>query len=66
MMRFLMICVLLPGLLSLAGCSDDGQVAKGEHVWKEQTKALDKAKEVEKMLQKSAMNQMKQADRQSE
>jgi len=66
-MRFLMIVVMPLMLVSLAACDSDGhKVAKDEHVWKDQVQALDKAKGVEKMLQDSAMQQMKQVDEQSQ
>jgi outer membrane biogenesis lipoprotein LolB len=44
----------------LIGCSDDGgngvSEAKKDHVWKEQTETIDKAKEVEGMLLEAAEN----------
>ena len=48
------IPVLGVTLLTLAACSsepDDGQARK-EHVWKEQTGAIDKAREVETILKR--------------
>ena len=65
-MRLLMMTVLLVALGSLAACGDGEKRAKDDHVWKDQVKALDKAKGVEKMLQDSAMQQMKAVDEQSQ
>jgi|GEM_PF-5002333 len=64
-MRRLSISVLLVLFASLAAC-DSQPRAKDDHVWKEQVKAVEKAKGVEKMLQDSAMQQMQQVDEQSQ
>ena len=45
--------------LFLIACSDEGSnksEANKDHVWKEQTETIDKAKEVEGMLMDSAKN----------
>lgn len=65
-MPFFKLSALLLVLMSLLACGSDEELAKGNHVWKEQTKAIDKAKEVEKMLQQRAMQHMQKADEQSE
>ena len=57
-----MMCLKLMVLVSLVGCGSDEKVAKGEHVWKEQTKALDKAKAVEKTLMDSARQRLQQSN----
>jgi hypothetical protein len=59
--------LMLAMLVSVTACDNDAQkVKKDEHVWKDQVKALDKAKGVEKMLNDSAMQQMKRVDEQSQ
>ena len=61
-MRYIAIIpVLGVALLGLAACSSepDGARAGKEHVWKEQTEAIDKAREVESIL-KRGQGQKKQ------
>jgi len=43
------------GLMALAACSSepDGAQSSKEHVWQGQTQAIDKAREVEAILQRS-------------
>lgn len=47
--------VLAVALLTLAACSveTDGAQTSEEHVWKEQTGAIDKAREVESILERA-------------
>lgn len=49
-------------LLGLAACSSesDGNEAGGEHVWKGQTEAIDKAREVETILKRKQQQQENQ------
>jgi starvation-inducible outer membrane lipoprotein len=50
----IVIPILSLGLMALAACSsepDEAQTSK-EHVWKSQTQAIDKAREVEGILQR--------------
>ncbi len=50
----IVIPILSLGLMALAACSsepDEAQTSK-EHVWKSQTEAIDKAREVEGILQR--------------
>jgi hypothetical protein len=54
-------------LFFTSACSDDDNPTTekkpgGDHVWKEQTQAIDKAKEVEGMLQDAADEQRKVID----
>lgn len=49
----------------MAGCSDDDAEAKKEHVWKEQTDAINKAKAVEGVLQDSADAERKKIEDQT-
>jgi hypothetical protein len=46
--------LLLVGVVSLLGCTDNEDKASGEHVWKDQVTTIDKAKNVEATLMKSA------------
>jgi len=58
---FLLIC------LNICGCSDNSDTqAKKDHVWKEQTEAIEKARAVEGMLQDSAEAQRRQIQEQLE
>ncbi len=50
-------CTLVAGIVALLiGCTDNGSgaVDRGDHVWKAQTDALDKAKQVEQVLHNAA------------
>ena len=54
MRKKIVIPILGLGLMALAACSsepDEAQTSK-EHVWKSQTEAIDKAREVEGILQR--------------
>ena len=57
MLNFTKILLLLISCSIFTACSDDSDssnaVSKKDHVWKEQTDTIDKAKEVEAMLMKS-------------
>jgi len=52
-------------LLFVPACSDDDRES-GDHVWKEQTQALDKAKEVEGLLKDASDQQRKIIDEQAQ
>jgi hypothetical protein len=53
--------------LNICGCSDNNDTQeKKNHVWKEQTESIEKAKAVEGMLQDSAEAQRRQIQEQSE
>lgn len=58
-MKTLYILIFLVGTLSLSGCSGD-KSNTNENVFKEQTKAIEKAKQVENEVMKQA-EQQKQA-----
>ena len=65
------IIILSAALLLAFACSDDGKDTSekklsGDHVWKEQTQAIDKAKEVEGLLQDAATGQRKIIDEQAQ
>jgi len=58
-------------ILFISACSDDEEAASenklsGDHVWKEQTQTIDRAKEVEGMLQDAADQQRKLIDEQTQ
>jgi len=52
-------------LLLVSACSDDDRES-GDHVWKEQTQVLDKAKEVDGLLKDVADKQRKIIDEQAQ
>lgn len=59
MQKYIKVFLLLVSSLLLVACSDDSGTsadAKKDHVWKEQTDTINKAKEVEGMLMDSAEN----------
>ena len=63
------IIFLGASLLFISACSDDENSTtekklSGDHVWKEQTQAIDRAKEVEGLIQDAADQQRKQIDEQ--
>lgn len=60
-MNLPMIAVIALGL-TISGCSGDDQEAKQDHVLKEQTQAIDKAREVDGMLKDAAGKQKKAAE----
>ena len=60
-MRELTIFIFIT-LFMFAGCSDDkGTESKnsGDHVWKEQTQVIDKARDAEKLLEDATEQQRK-------
>jgi uncharacterized protein YcfL len=58
--------ILLMSLLVLNGCSEDNNSQKNDHVWKEQTEAIEKAKAVEGILQESAEDQRRLIQQQAD
>jgi PBP1b-binding outer membrane lipoprotein LpoB len=64
-MKTLNALLLLVPILFIAACSDnsDGK-ASGNHVWKEQTETIDKAREVEALMLKTAEDQAKTIEEQ--
>jgi outer membrane biogenesis lipoprotein LolB len=64
------IIFLAAVLLLVSACSDDDKGASenkgsGDHVWKEQTQVIDKAKEVEGLLKDASDQQSKIIDEQT-
>ncbi|MEE8387628.1 MAG: hypothetical protein V3R65_03555 [Acidiferrobacterales bacterium] len=65
------IYVLFVALVLLISCSGDQEPAsdrstRGDHVWKDQVKAYDKAREVENMLKKAAEKNKDNIERQTQ
>ncbi len=46
----------------MTACSDETDKVKGDHVWKEQTDMIDKAKEVEVLINDAALQQRQQIE----
>jgi len=64
-MKILLLLVLA---VFITACSDSDKPQKVEqdHVWKEQTDMIDKAKDVEQMLKDSAALQQQRIDQQTQ
>lgn len=58
--------ILLMSILLLISCSEDNSSQSNDHVWKEQTETIDKARAVEDLLMDSAEDQRRQIQDQSE
>ncbi|MCZ6526363.1 MAG: hypothetical protein O6928_07420 [Gammaproteobacteria bacterium] len=54
---------LISMIIFLTACSEDKETS-GEHVWKEQTDTINKAKQVEAMIMDSAEKQKKAIEEQ--
>lgn len=64
-------CVLLIAMVLLVSCSGDQEPAedrpaRGDHVWKDQVQAYDKAKQVEDMLDKAAKKNKQNLEQQTQ
>jgi len=59
------IIILSAVLLLVSACSNDDRES-GDHVWKEQTQVLDKAKEVDGLLKDVSDQQRKIIDEQTQ
>jgi hypothetical protein len=46
----------------MTACSDETDKVKGDHVWKEQTDMIDKAKDVEILINDAALQQRQQIE----
>ena len=69
MQNFITTIMLLSSCLFFVACSDENSSsadAEKDHVWKEQTDTINKAKEVEGMLMDSAENTRKAIEDQNE
>lgn len=60
-MKIILAIVLLFGIIGLGGCSGESG-GEGEHVWKEQTDTMDRAREAEEIMKKKAEEQRKAID----
>ena len=64
-MKSLKLLLVLVSTLFIAACSDESDSkASSDHVWKEQTDTIDRAKEVEAMMLKSAEDRSKSIEEQ--
>ena len=63
-MKILYTLIFLVGTLSLPGCSGD-KSSTNENVFKEQTRAIDKAKQVEAEVMKQAEQQQQTIEQQT-
>jgi hypothetical protein len=63
MMRY---CVLLPVLLAGCGGEQEPEAGKQGHVWQEQINTMDKARDVDTLLQDSASAQRRAIDAQAQ
>ena len=58
--------VLILVMIFVAACADDNKVAEGEHVWKEQTEMIDKAKDIEQLINDAAQQQRREIEQRTE
>ncbi len=63
MMNTIIKVFLISMIILLSACSEDKETS-GEHVWKEQTDTINKAKQVEAMIMDSAEKQKKAIEEQ--
>jgi ABC-type Fe3+-citrate transport system substrate-binding protein len=68
MQNLIKIFLLLISCLMATACSDESNNAdtKKDHVWKETTETIDRAKEVEGMMMDAAKNTQRALDQQNE
>ena len=59
------LTVLVLPILFIMGCSEEQNKVE-EHVWKDQTEMIDKAKNVEQMLNDAALQQQKLIEQQTQ
>lgn len=55
-MKTILVVVLLFGVIGLGGCSGESG-DEGEHVWKEQTETMDRARQAEEAMKEKAEEQ---------
>ena len=66
-MKSLKVLVVLVSTLFIAACSDESrEKASSDHVWKEQTDTIDKAKDVEAMMLKSVEDRSQSMEEQTQ
>ena len=64
-MKSLNALIILISILFTAACSDSSEnKASGDHVWKEQTETIEKAKGVEALMKKTAEDRAKSIEEQ--
>jgi outer membrane biogenesis lipoprotein LolB len=70
MQKFIKVLLILFSYLIFTACSDEtnnsNADAKKDHVWKETTDTIDRAKEVEGMMMDAAKNTQRAIEEQSE
>ncbi|MFQ5994781.1 MAG: hypothetical protein ACE5K1_06770 [Acidiferrobacterales bacterium] len=67
-MRIIFVIGFSIGLLILGACSmeDEPSFVEDDHVWRSQTQVLDRAREVEQVLQDSAQQKRQAIERQAQ
>lgn len=61
-MRYLFVVLLL---IFVVACSDESQQLEGDHVWKEQTDMIDKAHDIESLINDAAQQKQQLIDEQT-
>jgi len=65
-MKLLNTLVVLVSIFSMAACTDNSDSkANGDHVWKDQTDSINKAREVEALMKKTVAEQRKSIEEQT-
>ncbi|RKZ97905.1 MAG: hypothetical protein DRQ46_03630 [Gammaproteobacteria bacterium] len=61
-MKYLYIVLMM---IFVVACSDESQQVEGNHVWKEQTDMIDKAHDIESMINNAAQQKQQEIDEQT-
>lgn len=61
-MRYLYVVLMI---LFTTACSDEQQQVEGDHVWKEQTEMIDKAHDIESLINDAAQQKQQEIDDQT-
>ncbi|RKZ89537.1 MAG: hypothetical protein DRQ39_00505 [Gammaproteobacteria bacterium] len=61
-MKYLYIVLMM---IFVVACSDESQQVEGDHVWKEQTDMIDKAHDIESMINNAAQQKQQEIDEQT-
>jgi len=62
LMRYLYVVLMI---LFTTACSDEQQQVEGNHVWKEQTEMIDKARDIESLINDAAQQKQQEIDDQT-
>ncbi len=66
-MKSLNTLVILASIFFMAACTDNNDSnVSGDHVWKDQTDSIDKAREVEALMEKATAEQSKSIEEQTQ